>query len=40
MISGHKGKEEVRNRVITALLQAYHDTLDYDGMRSILREAG
>ncbi len=40
MISGYKGKEEVKNRVITALLQAYHDTLDYDGMRSILREAG
>jgi len=35
-----KIKGEVRNRVITALLQAYHDMLDYDGMKSILREAG
>ncbi|MHA1294153.1 MAG: hypothetical protein ACTSQJ_15990 [Promethearchaeota archaeon] len=30
----------VKNKVITALLQAYHDILDYDGMKSILREAG
>lgn len=37
MIGDYKGK--VKNRVITAILQAYHDTLDYDGMKSILREA-
>ncbi|MFW9946955.1 MAG: hypothetical protein ACFFDX_09025 [Candidatus Odinarchaeota archaeon] len=30
----------VRNRVVTALLQSYLDNLDYDGMKSILREAG
>lgn len=29
----------VRNRVVTALLQSYLDNLDYDGMKSILREA-
>ena len=37
MIGGYKG--EVKYKVITALLQAYHDILDYDGMKSILREA-
>jgi predicted hydrocarbon binding protein len=37
MIGEYKGK--VRNKVVTALLQAYHDCLDYDGMKSILREA-
>ncbi len=37
MIGDYKG--EVKYRVITALLQAYHDILDYDGMRSILKEA-
>jgi predicted hydrocarbon binding protein len=30
----------VKNRVLTALLQSYLDNLDYDGMKSILREAG
>ena len=30
----------VQNKVITALLQAYLDILDYDGMKSILKEAG
>ena len=29
----------VKNRVLTALLQSYLDNLDYDGMKSILREA-
>jgi len=29
----------VRNRVVTALLQSYLDNLDYDGMKSVLREA-
>lgn len=38
MIGEYKGV--VKNRVVTALLQAYHDCLDYDGMKSILREAG
>ena len=37
MIGAYKGS--VKNRVITALLQSYLDTLDYDGMKSILREA-
>ena len=37
MIGDYKGY--VKNKVIVALLQAYHDTLDYDGMKSILREA-
>ncbi|MFX1574164.1 MAG: hypothetical protein ACFFB0_15575 [Promethearchaeota archaeon] len=37
MIGDYKG--EVKYKVITALLQAYHDILDYDGMRSILKEA-
>ena len=37
MIGDYKGF--VKNRVVVALLQAYHDTLDYDGMKSILREA-
>lgn len=30
----------VKNRVVTALLQSYLDNLDYDGMKSILNEAG
>jgi hypothetical protein len=30
----------VKNRVLTALLQSYMDNLDYDGMKSILNEAG
>ncbi|MFX1288634.1 MAG: hypothetical protein ACFFFY_08775 [Promethearchaeota archaeon] len=30
----------VKNRVLTALLQSYMDNLDYDGMKSILKEAG
>ncbi len=38
MIGNYKGV--VKNRVITALLQAYLDVLDYDGMKSILKEAG
>ncbi|MFX1417339.1 MAG: hypothetical protein ACFE9N_00295 [Promethearchaeota archaeon] len=38
MIGDYKGS--VKNKVVVALLQAYHDTLDYDGMKSILREAG
>ena len=38
MIGEYKGK--VKNRVVTALLQTYLDTLDYDGMKSILKEAG
>jgi hypothetical protein len=29
----------VKNRVLTALLQSYMDSLDYDGMKSILKEA-
>ncbi|MHA1350709.1 MAG: hypothetical protein ACTSPZ_07755 [Promethearchaeota archaeon] len=29
----------VKNRVLTALLQSYMDNLDYDGMKSILKEA-
>jgi len=37
MIGDYKGS--VKNRVITALLQSYLDNLDYDGMKSILREA-
>lgn len=37
MIGDYKG--EVKNKVVTALLQAYHDILDYDGMKSILKEA-
>jgi len=37
MIGEYRGK--VRNKVITALLQSYLDNLDYDGMKSILREA-
>ena len=37
LIGDYKGT--VKNRVITALLQAYLDSLDYDGMKSILREA-
>ncbi|MBY8982815.1 MAG: hypothetical protein KGD57_07695 [Candidatus Lokiarchaeota archaeon] len=38
MIGDYKGK--VKYKVITALLQTYLDTLDYDGMKSILKEAG
>ncbi|UCC19983.1 MAG: hypothetical protein JSV62_01500 [Promethearchaeota archaeon] len=38
MIGDYKGL--VKNKVVVALLQAYHDILDYDGMKSILREAG
>lgn len=38
MIGDYKGF--VKNKVVVALLQAYHDILDYDGMKSILREAG
>jgi predicted hydrocarbon binding protein len=37
MIGDYKG--EVKYKVVTALLQAYHDILDYDGMKSILKEA-
>jgi hypothetical protein len=37
MIGDYKGT--VKNRVVIALLQAYQDILDYDGMKSILREA-
>ncbi len=37
MIGDYKG--EVKYNVITALFQAYHDILDYDGMKSILKEA-
>ena len=37
MIGDYKG--DVRNKVVLALLQAYQDTLDYDGLKSILREA-
>ncbi len=37
MIGEYKGF--VKNKVLTALLQAYHDILDYDGMKSILKEA-
>ncbi|MFX1273549.1 MAG: hypothetical protein ACFFBP_10255 [Promethearchaeota archaeon] len=29
----------VNNKVVTALLTAYHEVLDYDGLKSILREA-
>ena len=32
--------DKVKNKVITALLNAYQDLLDYDGLNSILREAG
>ena len=31
---------QVKNKVITAYLQAFYDLLDYDGMKSILIEAG
>lgn len=37
MIGEYKGK--VSNRVVIALLQAYQDLLDFDGMKSILKEA-
>jgi hypothetical protein len=37
IIGDYKGM--VKNKVITALLQSYLDNLDYDGMKSILREA-
>lgn len=37
IIGEYRGK--VKNRVLTALLQSYMDNLDYDGMKSILREA-
>ncbi len=37
MIGEYKG--EVKNKVITALLTAYHEILDYDGLKSILNEA-
>ncbi|MFX0105154.1 MAG: hypothetical protein ACFE75_06660 [Candidatus Hodarchaeota archaeon] len=37
MIGDYKGF--VKNKVIVALLQAYNDILDYDGMKSILKEA-
>jgi hypothetical protein len=37
MIGDYKGV--VKNKVLTALLQAYLDVLDYDGLKSILREA-
>jgi len=37
MIGDYKG--EVKYRVLKALLQAYHDVLDYDGLKSILKEA-
>ena len=37
IIGAYKGT--VRNRVLTALFQSYLDILDYDGMKSILREA-
>jgi len=37
LIGDYKGT--VKNSIITALLQAYLDSLDYDGMKSILREA-
>jgi predicted hydrocarbon binding protein len=37
MIGDYKG--EVKNKVLIALLQSYLDVLDYDGLKSILREA-
>ena len=37
MIGDYKG--EVKNKVVTALFQAYLDVLDYDGLKSILKEA-
>ncbi|GAF69229.1 unnamed protein product [marine sediment metagenome] len=37
MIGDYKG--EVNNKVLIALMQAYLDVLDYDGLKSILREA-
>lgn len=37
MIGNYKGT--VKKRVVKALLQAYLDVLDYDGMKSILKEA-
>ena len=37
IIGDYKGT--VKNKVLTALLQSYLDNLDYDGMKSILREA-
>jgi len=37
MIGDFKG--EVKYKVVTALLQAYQDILDYDGVKSILKEA-
>jgi hypothetical protein len=38
MIGNYKGT--VKKKVVKALLQAYLDVLDYDGMKSILKEAG
>lgn len=38
MIGNYKGI--VKNKVVNALFQAYRDILDYDGMKSILKEAG
>jgi predicted hydrocarbon binding protein len=38
LIGDYQGK--VKNKVLTALLQSYLDNLDYDGMKSILKEAG
>ena len=37
MFGEYKGS--VKKKVLTALLQAYHDILDYDGLKSILKEA-
>ncbi|TFG25735.1 MAG: hypothetical protein EU533_00875 [Promethearchaeota archaeon] len=37
LIGAYRGT--VKNRVVTAILQSYLDILDYDGMKSILREA-
>ena len=37
MIGDYKG--EVKNKIVTALFQAYLDVLDYDGLKSILKEA-
>jgi hypothetical protein len=38
IIGAYRGT--VKNRVVTALLHSYMDNLDFDGMKSILKEAG
>ena len=40
MVTVNNPSEKVKNKVIKAYLQAFYDLLDYDGMKSILNEAG